>query len=279
MSMKNHLKGSLSRTFYILMSNKLKFIFFAVMSLFLQFQVYSLEYKAKITGGVEDIAQAVASGAVFLSVEILLGLIFFSVVAGGMLKKVLGRKPLMGTSMITFGGLSSLVVALSVSVVFLGALFQLTHDGADSMTAIEQQEAAVRFLAFSLPIIMGIPYAISALVMSQLTLNTALKVSNKHLRNKEIKALDGYKNSFIAFFVSWKHVFTRPFFMIYAILFVLFVSPELYLPESIKGTLIPVVMGVIGHVMVLVMYLAAIDDGLVRYLEEDASDEPNAIKV
>jgi hypothetical protein len=263
-------KESLSRTFYLLGANKIKILFFMFVSAMLQAQIYSLEFKAKVTGDAEDIAQAVASGAVFLSAEMLIGLIIFSVVAGGMLKGVLGRKPIFATSKIMFGSLSSLIVALSIATVILGGMFQMLHGNLDEMDSAKKQEAAVGFLAVALPLIMGIPYAISAKVMSQLTLNRSIKASNPGLRNKAIRAISGYQNGFVAFFVAWKKVFTEPYFLLYAITFVLFVSPELYLPNNIKESLIPVVLGVIGHTMVILMYLTAFDDGLVRYLNADA---------
>lgn len=103
-----------------------------------------------------------------------------------------------------------------------------------------------------------------------MTLNRSIKASNPGLRNKAIRSISGYQNGFVAFFVAWKKVFTEPYFLLYAITFVLFVSPELYLPNNIKESLLPVFLGVIGHTMVILMYLTAFDDGLVRYLNADA---------
>lgn len=268
MQFKEQILNSLNRTGYLVYGNKVKLLFFTIVALLLQFQTYSMEFKAKVSGTAQDIAQSVASAPIFLSVEMLIGFLVFFVITNNMKSNITGKASLFGPLGSVAYSLMFLIVNLMISLFVLGVIYTALGGGT-AATEAEEAAALVESVMFALPLVMGLPYAVSAISMAQFACNSAIKTELRGEPRRIVKSHPGYLSGFATFFVSWKRVFTQPYYLILSIVFVLLVTPEIYMTDSMGMTLIPVLLAVAGHFLVLLLYLSAYDEGMRAYLDID----------
>ena len=275
MKFKEHFINSLNRTGYLIYGNKVKLLFFTIVALLLQFQTYSMEFKAKVSGTAQDIAQSVVSAPIFLSVEVLIGFIVFFVITNNMRRNVTGKVSLFGPLGAVTQSVMFLIVNLLVGVFVLFVIGASITTLGEGTATTEPKTSAALFgsVMFVLPLVMGLPYAASAASLAQFASNSAIKTALRGQSRKAIRSYPGYMSGLATFFISWKKVFTQPYYLILSIVFVLLVTPEIYLTDSMGMTLIPVLLAVTGHFLVLVLYLSAYDDGMRAYLNVDTGEK------
>ncbi|APD92471.1 hypothetical protein BM525_21670 (plasmid) [Alteromonas mediterranea] len=272
MDFTTYFKERLKSTTDVVIANKGKLFFFMIVAMLLQFQTHSFEYKARISGTAQDIAESVASAPIFLTVEMLLGVVIFTKITSNMKRSVCQRHTLTGSTGSALYTLFFLVFNLTVSLFFIILMFTLVTDGSTQLNDPEQAKDVSRLIMYTLPFVMGVPYAASALSMRQFAINSVIKAYNPKVSKKTLKQYPLYKSSFVTLCSSWKQTFTDPYYLALCFTFVLLVSPEIYLPETMKGSLIAALVSALGHGLILVIYLAAYDDGMETFIKEAGND-------
>lgn len=273
MDFKSHFRERLNATKELALANKGKLLFFMVVAVLLQIQTHSFEYKARISGTAQDIAESVASAPIFLTIEMLLGLVIFTKITSGMKRSVCRRNTLFGSSGTALYTLLFLVFNLTISLFFIILMFTLATNGNTELNDPKQAKDVSRLIMYTLPFVMGAPYAASALAMRQFAINSVIKACSPRTSNKAIKQKPLYKSSFTTLLASWKQIFTSPYYLALCFTFVLLVSPEIYLPEAMTDSLVAALISALGHGLILVIYLTAYDEGMETFIRESSNDD------
>ncbi|MEG3765122.1 hypothetical protein [Alteromonas sp. 14N.309.X.WAT.G.H12] len=268
MKLKVYFMQELHRTWRIILTHKYMLMFYVVIASVTQLQAYSLEYKAAMSAAPTDIAQAVASGSLLLWAETLAAICIFSMITAKMKRTAVGKVSVFGLFGIVAYSSMFLVVYLITALVMLGLLY--TSLGGTSLldgtpTDPEDAKHIAGTMMLFIPLVMGFPYAASALALRQFAKNNAIKAISKRMKRQERKKY-GYLPSYIVFFNVWKQLVTKPYYVVLSILFVLLVSPEIYLPDALKSSMLSTFIVITGHVLLLLIYLSAYNGGLISYL-------------